>query len=78
MSEQQPAGWYAHPSMVGTQRYWDGEEWTDHIAPAATETPQRAQVTQMQSVVLKVLLLGGAFVFVAFVAWFLDRVFIVS
>jgi uncharacterized protein DUF2510 len=29
----QPAGWYPHPTMAGTQRYWDGENWTDHVAP---------------------------------------------
>lgn len=38
-----PAGWYPHPSMVGTQRYWDGSGWTDHVAPAsppaAPQTP---------------------------------------
>ncbi len=28
-----PAGWYAHPTMADTRRYWDGEQWTDHIAP---------------------------------------------
>jgi uncharacterized protein DUF2510 len=28
-----PPGWYAHPSMANTQRYWDGTKWTDHIAP---------------------------------------------
>jgi hypothetical protein len=34
MTEQSaPAGWYPHPSMAGTQRYWDGGKWTDHIAP---------------------------------------------
>jgi hypothetical protein len=27
------AGWYADPSMVDTQRYWDGERWTDYRAP---------------------------------------------
>ena len=30
-----PAGWYAHPTMADTQRYWDGHAWTDHIAPGA-------------------------------------------
>lgn len=30
-----PAGWYPHPSMAGTQRYWDGSRWTDHVAPGA-------------------------------------------
>lgn len=33
------AGWYAHPSMVDTQRYWDGEHWTDNIAPVAASQP---------------------------------------
>jgi hypothetical protein len=29
-----PPGWYPHPSMAGTQQYWDGARWTNHIAPA--------------------------------------------
>ena len=29
----QPAGWY--PATDGTQRYWDGAQWTEHVAPAA-------------------------------------------
>jgi hypothetical protein len=29
-------GWYPHPSMASTQRYWDGARWTDHIAPASS------------------------------------------
>lgn len=34
-------GWYPHPSMAGTQRYWDGSKWTDHVAPlpVAPEPP---------------------------------------
>lgn len=28
-----PAGWYPDPKMAGTQRYWDGERWTDNAAP---------------------------------------------
>jgi len=35
MNDNAPAGWYAHPTMAGTQRYWDGERWTDNIAPGA-------------------------------------------
>ncbi|MBK5222100.1 MAG: DUF2510 domain-containing protein [Acidimicrobiia bacterium] len=27
-----PAGWYQDPSGDG-QRYWDGESWTEHVAP---------------------------------------------
>lgn len=29
----QPAGWY--PAADGSQRYWDGIQWTEHTAPAA-------------------------------------------
>lgn len=37
MSEEPkpPAGWYAHPEMANTQRYWDGEHWTEQVAPGA-------------------------------------------
>lgn len=39
-----PAGWYAHPDMADTQRYWDGDAWTDHFAPGL---PQRvAQISE--------------------------------
>lgn len=30
-------GWY--PVGNGTQRYWDGSQWTDHIAPASSSMP---------------------------------------
>lgn len=26
-------GWYPDPAMAGTQRYWTGEAWSDHVAP---------------------------------------------
>jgi hypothetical protein len=33
-----PAGWYADSARPESQRYWDGDNWTDQIAPvAATE-----------------------------------------
>jgi hypothetical protein len=31
-----PAGWYADPEGRG-QRYWDGANWTDQLAPPARE-----------------------------------------
>ena len=37
---QAPAGWYPQPD--GTQRYWDGSAWTDHIAPGATQAAAAA------------------------------------
>lgn len=45
MSDQSPpAGWYPHPTMADTLRYWDGDAWTEHIAPAGGQQagPQRA------------------------------------
>jgi hypothetical protein len=29
-----PAGWYPQPD--GQQRYWDGQQWTEHLAPIAS------------------------------------------
>jgi hypothetical protein len=51
MSEQSPpvvpAGWYAHPSMPNSQGYWDGQAWTDHVAPTApTRTVTQPQVEE--------------------------------
>lgn len=30
-----PAGWYPDPHGAQLQRYWDGNRWTEHTAPAA-------------------------------------------
>lgn len=30
-----PAGWYADPSGQFTARWWDGQQWTDQVRPAA-------------------------------------------
>lgn len=38
MSQQHPAGWYPQPD--GSQRYWDGMQWTNQVAPGAPVTPQ--------------------------------------
>lgn len=35
-----PAGWYPQPD--GTQRYWDGAQWTEHTAPVPAPTPPPA------------------------------------
>lgn len=36
------AGWYPDPHNSTQQRYYDGEQWTDHYAPAAGATPAEA------------------------------------
>lgn len=35
-----PAGWYPDPDADdGSQRWWDGDNWTEHRAPAAAPAP---------------------------------------
>lgn len=35
MTENQPANWYPDPSSPGMERWWDGEQWSDRVRPAA-------------------------------------------
>ncbi|MFP5327301.1 MAG: DUF2510 domain-containing protein [Acidimicrobiia bacterium] len=37
-------GWYPDPSGTPQQRYWDGAQWTEHVAPMAA--PQTAPPAQ--------------------------------
>jgi len=41
---QIPAGWYPDPdpsqSDPGAQRYWDGQQWTEHVQAPAPQIPQ--------------------------------------
>lgn len=48
MSEEPkpPPGWYAHPSMANTLRYWDGEHWSEQVAPAQP-APQQMSTTKI-------------------------------
>lgn len=32
---RQSSGWFPNPEQPGSLRYWDGERWTNHLAPAA-------------------------------------------
>ncbi|MFI1993987.1 DUF2510 domain-containing protein [Actinoplanes sp. NPDC020271] len=38
----QPAGWYADPSGLPATRWWDGQQWTDHLQPGAAMLPPTA------------------------------------
>ena len=42
MSDLPPANWYPDPEDPAQQRYWDGTQWTEHRAPAATSGPAAA------------------------------------
>ena len=33
--DQLPAGWYSDQAMPGSERYWDGSQWTDQTRPVA-------------------------------------------
>lgn len=46
-AKQVPAGWYPHPTMAETQRYWDGAAWTAHIAPGVPDAYKRPQQVQV-------------------------------
>ena len=51
--EQIPPGWYPDPKMARTQRYWDGQRWSEHVAPAAMHAvgPTRQPFSQGAEVV---------------------------
>lgn len=34
-----PAGWYPDAVQPGQQRYWDGQQWTEHVAPMVQQPP---------------------------------------
>jgi len=40
---QPPAGWHPDPHVPGQQRYWDGVQWTDQVAPS--NAPQHIAAT---------------------------------
>ena len=50
---QVPAGWYSDPDWPDTERYWDGEVWTDQrrqeSAHAPTATPRSAAAPSVSS-----------------------------
>ncbi len=67
MSDQTPPGWYPHSTMANTRAYWDGERWTDHIAPA-DQASVRGDATQAASKVFLLIVAAAAVVLMAMVA----------
>lgn len=43
-----PANWYTDPEDPARLRYFDGERWTEHTAPAPSADPAQAQVQPQQ------------------------------
>jgi Protein of unknown function (DUF2510) len=39
-ADQAPPGWYQVPGAPGEQRYWDGTQWTDAVAPPDPAEPE--------------------------------------
>ena len=66
MSENAPhnfaAGWY--DDGHGTQRWWDGADWTEHVVTAAPEAPPTSGKRKGMPVWGWVLLATGVFLFV--------------
>lgn len=38
-----PPGWYDDATGSGTQRWWDGQRWTDHLGPGLQQPAQYPQ-----------------------------------
>ncbi len=45
MSDTPQAGWYPDPEDSTQQRYWDGQQWTDHRAPLSGAGQQPSSST---------------------------------
>lgn len=57
------AGWYPHPKMPGTQRYWDGEKWTEHVAPMPPPSKPTGVLTVARGVALGIAVVIAALLF---------------
>lgn len=54
--------------MPGTQRYWDGGAWSDHVAPVATAEPRNTHSAGRGVIIVAVGILVAVAV-VWFVTW---------
>ena len=41
-----PAGWYPDPEMANTMRYWDGSNWSEHVAPGFAQAQAESEAVQ--------------------------------
>lgn len=63
-SQTTPPGWYPHPRMAATLGYWDGERWTEQVAPL----PRPATATTQAANVFLLLVAAGAILLLVVVA----------
>lgn len=54
-----PAGWYPDPSNPQSQRYWDGQAWSEHTQPAAQMPPPAVPAKKQKSAFRTVLTVLG-------------------
>lgn len=61
-----PAGWYPDPSTPNTQRYWDGQQWSQHTQPAPPAVPAKKRRNPIKTL----LTIAGVFLLVVLVISF--------
>lgn len=63
-------GWFPNPDHPGLLRYWDGERWTEHTAPAAPAVVSAgpSTMTIARGVALGLIVVIAAIFFVSRVA----------
>ena len=67
MAGKAKPGWYPHPQMHDTLRYWDGARWTDHVQPARyAGVPKRMQPAQVVGTLLALLIVVAVILAIAF------------
>jgi hypothetical protein len=54
-SQGQPPGWYPDPNDAATQRYWDGNDWTENRAPAQATAQAKTNGLSIAALVLGIL-----------------------
>lgn len=57
-----PANWYPDPQQPTQLRYWDGAQWTEHVAPAlqAAPAPAAAPKQKMSGGAVAAIVVGSA------------------
>ncbi|MEY4347740.1 MAG: hypothetical protein RIS43_159 [Actinomycetota bacterium] len=71
MTELPAAGWYQDPANADNVRYWDGQAWTEQVAPRASEakvSPKPAVAQRSSREMFGAIAFGIGFATIALVA----------